>query len=252
MALEDSRFTKALENGTPAEQAELKIYHNARLTALREYKNDPTAFKKKDLDAATMGLESLVSKVLKEEKPQLFKTRYEVFEYLKKLGLKVGKSKLYKDAGTGLLRVQKDGTIFMKDVENYILHPGANVAANQMSDNDNFANEKAEAELRKLKAQAEHWESKTGILSGQLIDKDLFYGELAARALIFKSDLVNFFRSEASNMIAVVQGDPKKAPDLMDLCFTALEKALSHYSSEAEFNVPAPSGLNLEDDSDDI
>lgn len=248
---DESRFTKAMEKATPAEQIELKRYHNARLMALREYKNSPTSPKKRDVDSASEIMEFFVAKIIRREEKQYFKSRFDVYEYLKNKGLKVGKSKLYQDVKAGLLIVQKDGTVLKKDVENYILHPGANVAVNQISGSDTLANEKAEAELRKIKAQAELAENKARILSGQLVEKDLFYGELAARALIFKSDLVNFFRAEASNMIAIVQGDPKKAPDLMDLCFAALEKALSHYSSEAEFNVPA-SITGMEDDSDDI
>ena len=181
--------------------------------------------------------------------PDKFKNRKEVFEHLKSLGNKISKSKLYDDVAKGLLRVQKDGSVLKKDVEYYLLHPASRLTSTS-SDLDEVQRRKAEAETRKSEAQAELAENKARILSGQLIEKDLFYGELAARASIFKSDLVNFFRAEAPNMIAIVAGDPKKAPDLMDLCFTALEKALSHYSSDADFAVPA--AIFPEDDSDDI
>lgn len=183
-----------------------------------------------------------------------FKNRKEVFEYLKAQGNKISKSKLYNDVSSGKLRIQKDGTIMMKDVQYYIQHPAANLSPAQavFPEPDDFAKRKAEAETRKSEAQALLAEQKAGQLSGKLIEKDLFYGELAARASIFRSDLVNFFRARAPEMIAIVSGDPKKAPDLIDFCFNELEKALGNYAADKEFAVPDSVNTSEEDDSDDI
>ena len=193
--------------------------------------------------------------------PEIFKNRKEVFEYLKAQGNKISKTKLYDDVAKGKLPIQKDGTILKKDLGWYVKHPASNLvagtAAVSLPQNlDDVQVRKIEADIRKSEAQALLAEKKAGMLSGQLIDKDLFYGEIAARSAVFKSDLINFFRAKASDMIDLVSGDQKKATDLMEFCIFALEASISRYSEEKEWNVSSvisgsESGSGEADDDDD-
>ena len=185
--------------------------------------------------------------------PEIFKTRQDVFEYLKAQGNKISKTKLYRDVANGKLHVQKDGTVLMKDVMYYIQHPAANLSPVPVSspDFDDVQIRKAKADARKSEAQALLAEQKAGLLAGSLIEKDMFYGELAARASLFRSDMINFFRARAAEMIAIVDGDVKKAPDLIDLCFDELEKALGNYAADKDFAVPVVSGVVVSSDGDE-
>ena len=194
------------------------------------------------------------------EMPEIFKNRSEVFEFLKAQGNKLSRAKLYRDVSIGKLPVQKDGTILKKDLTWYIKHPASNLIAGPVavagsSNLDDMQIRKIEADIKKSEAQALLAEKKAGMLSGQLVDKDLFYGEIAARSAVFKSDLINFFRAKASDMIAIVSGDQKKATDLMEFCIYALEAAISRYSEEKEWKVSngivSEAGTGGHDDDDD-
>ncbi|MCK9327400.1 MAG: hypothetical protein M0P69_18045, partial [Bacteroidales bacterium] len=48
---------------TEQESAELAILHNARISCLKSYKDDPSAANKRNLDAAASGLDALVARL---------------------------------------------------------------------------------------------------------------------------------------------------------------------------------------------
>ena len=50
----------------------------------------------------------------------VFRNRLEAFKFLQRRGYKVSKSKLYKDADLGKLRVEKDGRIELQAIYDYI------------------------------------------------------------------------------------------------------------------------------------
>jgi len=155
---------------------------------------------------------------------QRFTALADVLQYLNDAGYKLAKSTLYKHKGEGKLRPQKDGSFARADVDRYARTFLKNAfGQTDIEEDAQLQREKLEAEARKAKAQAVHWELKTQIDSGQYIDRALFDGELAARAAIFKSDLENFFRSAAGEIIHKVNGDQQLAPDLIDFMLERLE-----------------------------
>lgn len=162
--------------------------------------------------------------------------------YLQGKGYKCGKSVVYNHVNDGKL-TKKNGEFQTRDVDRYAslnlrLEDGG-AFSGQAEIIEDFQRIKLESEAKKSQAQAIHWEMKTGILSGQLIDKDLFYGEMAARAAILKSDIENFVRSYASTMANVVDGDLTKVPDLIDLMLEQVEIILGKYAQDKVWPVPA-------------
>ena len=98
--------------------------------------------------------------------------------------------------------------------------------------------DRKEADRRKAIAQARHWEVKTKILEDQFVDREWAEMQLAARAMVLKSDMENFFRSRAPEIIVKCDGKQEFAPDVIEYLLTNLEAWLGRYSQPIEFNVP--------------
>lgn len=167
-----------------------------------------------------------------------------IAKYLKEAGYKVSQSTVYKHKEEGRIPIQKDGSFLLSDVDRYAGLNLKKLDGTSNPDQVQLQHNKLEAETRKAQAQAEHWEVKTLIESGQYIDRDLFNGELAARAIIFKNDLENFFRSSVSDIINKVDGDISKSPDLIDFCLESLDLFLNRYSVPKKWSIPRMGGLN--------
>ena len=95
--------------------------------------------------------------------------------------------------------------------------------------------DRKEADRRKAIAQAIHWEVKTKILEDQYVDREWAEMQLAARAMVLKSDMENFFRSRAPEIIAKCDGRQEFAPDVIEYLLTNLESWLGRYSEPVEF-----------------
>ena len=157
-----------------------------------------------------------------------------VVRYLTDAGWKVSKSSFYNHQRSGKVRAQDDGSFKIAAVEKYaqtFLKREENFSPAAVSKElDDAQKMRAANEARKLAAQADHWELKSKIESGQYVNKDLFDAQLAARASIFKSDMENFIRAQADELIRMVDGDPVKAPDLIDYLLENLETWIGRYS----------------------
>ena len=73
--------------------------------------------------------------------------------------------------------------------------------------------DRKEADRRKAIAQAHNWELKTKILEDRYVEREWSEMQLAARAMVLKSDMENFFRSRAPEIIAKCDGKQEFAPD---------------------------------------
>lgn len=171
------------------------------------------------------------------------KTVLDVVDYLQGRGYKCGKSAVYNHVRRGLL-VKRNGVFTEKDVDKYAaLNLTRESDGEEQTDNagelERIQREKLSAEALKAKAQAEHWQLKTLVDSGRYIDRDLFFGEMASRAAILKSDLENMIRSGAGAMVQACEGDPVKVPDVIDFWLKRLEITLGRYAEDKTWNVPS-------------
>ncbi len=169
------------------------------------------------------------------------KTVLDVVDYLRGKGYKCGKSAVYNHVRRGLL-AKRNGEFKPRDVDKYaglyltLESDGADPGGGDL---DLIQREKLTADAEKARAQAEHWKLKTLVDSGRYIDRDLFFGEMASRATILKSDLENMIRSGAGAMVQTCEGDPVKVPDVIDFWLKKLEVTLGRYAEDKIWNVPA-------------
>ncbi|VFQ46892.1 helix-turn-helix domain-containing protein [Desulfoluna butyratoxydans] len=165
--------------------------------------------------------------------------------YLKEAGYKVSQSTVYKHRDEGRIPAQKDGRFLVKDVDRYAgMHLKRLDGEAFSEDMEAIQRQKLTAEARKADAQADHWELKTLVDSGQYIDRELFNGELAARAAIFRNALATFFRTNVGEMIRLVKGEPEMGPDLIDFWLEKLEGAIGRYAEPKKWPVMAVSTMD--------
>lgn len=221
---------KLLEQSNSTDLATLL---SAKEEAKRRVLSDPTPANLAALQRASTMIEAYYA-----GKEQIFKTRMDVLQYLKDQGYKIEKSKLYRDCEKGLLKVETNGTVKKSSIDIYIMHPLANIGADG-TDNEDLK-ERTDLELRRLRGQAEQIEFRNKVEQGLYVLKDYVMRALASRALVFKNDLISFFRTHAAPIIVLVGGDPAKAPDLIDYCIEHLEMFLSRYALDIEFSPVQP------------
>jgi|GEM_PF-3923793 hypothetical protein len=167
-----------------------------------------------------------------------FSTALAVTAYLTEQGYKVRKSTVYNHHRQGLLRKRKNGTFALEDVNRYAAAnlqrlDGTTAATPQLDQAqlDRLALENrrtlAETELAELKLESRRRDLITGPLQQ----------ELAARLIVLRSDMENFFRGQVLAIVNTVAGDPQRVPDLLSFCLTALETWLARYCQDREYRI---------------
>jgi len=159
----------------------------------------------------------------------------QVVQYLNDNGHQVSKSSVYNHVKVGRLIKGNDGYFSFSTVQKYAssLQSGSDVAAADPIS----VSEKQDADTRKAAAQAKHWEIKTKILEGKYVESEWAERQLASRAMVLKSDMENFFRSRAPEIIARGDGKAEFAPDVIDYLLGEFEKILGRYSEPIEFKI---------------
>lgn len=173
---------------------------------------------------------------------EVFKTVLAVVDYLQDQGWRIAKSAAYDHHKQGKLRAEPDGTFTPAAVEEYARRWLRKAAGNPLDKGGSLQRLKLEAETKRLEAQAAMAEHKVKILSGSWITIQEHERELTARAQLFRTDLRNFARSSVGEIIATVDGNPDRAPELMEYMLDHVDEFLDRYARETEFEVKADAG----------
>lgn len=196
---------------------DIQVLLTAKENAKRAALDDPSQANLAALDRASKMLESAM------EATKNLKNWQAVLDHVADNGRKLSKTKLYSDINRGLLRRQPDGTFRLRDVQRYMASlPMAGTP-------DSLA--------RKAEAAAEREEFDLAVKKGRFIAREQVYAELAARAVTLSSGLKTAFESQGLDLVALVDGNPKKAVALVEALERICDDALNEYSREMEFDV---------------
>ena len=138
-----------------------------------------------------------------------------VADWLRDQGYKVGKSTVYADAKSGLLRPDQEGTFSLETVQKYIKAKGLTLRSQSAADTAPDQQRRAAAEARLAEHKEKLLKLKYEREVGNLIPRSQVEQDLAARAQLLKKDLSVFARSEARGLVDLVNGDPDKTADLI-------------------------------------
>ena len=167
-----------------------------------------------------------------------FKNYREVLAYAGECNRKVGKSKLFADVSLGRLKKQPDGSFKKRDVKRYFaslpMAGTTDVVAERVADRQR---RREEEEIRRIKAVADKEEFDLAVKKGRFVAKEKVHLELAARAVTLASGLKSGLEAQALDLIALVEGNPKKAAVFLGKLEELLDEAMNEYSRPMELTV---------------
>ena len=161
-----------------------------------------------------------------------------VHKFLQGLGYKISQAKIYKDIGEGRLGKQKDGS-FSTDVlvayARAFLEPVAGKPVDEEGGQAATKRLLADADLRTV--QAERARLKLEHETGRLMPREEHEMALAARAQFFRNQVDVFCNLAAPRILAVVNGDETRLPDLLLLLRQETAVWLDAYAAERTFAI---------------
>jgi len=170
----------------------------------------------------------------------VFSSLLEAMKYLTGQGYKVSKSKIYRDAENGKITVDTDAAgnksvtalAAWEYAEKHLEKTGVNKG--------DLKNLQAQKLMNAIKIQEIEHRRKTFDLEkeqGKYIPKAEFESELAARAAVLESGFRNLFNLRVREWIALVNGKPDRAADLMAALNQGLDEQLNTYATTRVFQV---------------
>lgn len=237
--MEKEDFEKILKSCPPDKAKKGVLLFNGMATCAAAYQKEPTSASLRDWQKAEAALEEFVSEIeaVKAEKPS-FKNKVAVARYLKEQNVRIGKSKLYKDAESGRLRVQPDGSVLLSDVDLYIRAYGTpRQKAGSDKDIEFLQKEKLELESQKLREQIAKLEWDREKETGKYILRNDFEMEIVARAAVFDLTLKQMISSKIYDWIAVCKGDHAQANSVSVLIKSSIDNVLNDYANTEKFRV---------------
>jgi len=231
-----------LETASDADKVELKIHHNATVSCLKSYNDEPTAAKQRDLSSARAALDEVVSRLWGVYFPEeeRLETVKEALAFLVGKGFKVKNSKFYADC-KGTIKTpakvgrQKDGSFLKRDLLlyaktlPYLGDPAAGL--------DQAQRRKLDLETRKIEKQTELLEHELSVKQGKFVPREEAELARAAAISIIEANIRNLHLTNAGDWISIVEGAPAAASRLIDAMGQALDDLFNRLSKMDEFQV---------------
>lgn len=231
-----AKLDQLLETATDTDKVELKILHNASVSCLKSYNEEPTAAKKKDWDMARAGLDDAITRMWPVYFPDedKFETAKEALAYLKNKGYKIAKSKFYADRGKKL-QDQKDGSILKRDLLlyakslKYLGDPAAGL--------DQAQRKKLQLETEKLSKQTALLDHDLKVKQGAYVERAEAEMARAATISIIEATNKNMYSSHAAEWVALVKGDQSMVGAFIDAINQVHDDVYNQLARLEEFTV---------------
>lgn len=181
-----------------------------------------------------------------------------VTAYLQASGFRCSKSSVYRHAASGKLRAGKDGRFSLEQVHKYArryLRKAADQPRRLPKEHDDdLQSRKLRAEIDRLEGQARITRVRERVMSGAYMPRADAERDLARRAAFLKNDISFFIYAEAPRLVAFVDGDPEKVPEVIGLWIDAVDEWLARYAEDRPWGatVPFADPPALPDDPDEI
>ena len=163
----------------------------------------------------------------------------DVADHLQATGWKVSRASVYKHAKQGKLLPNAAGVFPLDTVERYAkLFLKQKSTGRKVTDRSVVLNEsRLEADIRRLKAQAERAEIDVAKAKGELIPRGQVEHEIVGRAIILRSSLSAMVRADAAALIDTVGGQAARLPEFIERLDSLIRTAVSTLARPAEFEI---------------
>lgn len=165
--------------------------------------------------------------------PSTFPNLLAVLSYLQEAGYRIKKSTLYNHSKQKKLKPNDSGEYEIASIDSYALanlqHLNGSAVTPEQKKREKIDLEKAEEELRKTREHATYLANRNRKVEDEITS--IVGRELAKRYRFFRSDIRNFHRGDAPAIIALVEGNPQKTPELVEYLDNKLETWLGRYAA---------------------
>ncbi|NCC26112.1 MAG: hypothetical protein EOM25_13100, partial [Deltaproteobacteria bacterium] len=166
-----------------ADARELRSRLEAREAANALVSKSPTSGNVRSADMASRSFQDCLGRLLQKYfgHGQVFANRTEAWRWLQAQGYSIQKTSVYNHARKGLLKLQQDGSILLRDLEHYAATHLEKLANKGPEDMDReVARRKAKADADRAEAEADRARVKADLAQGRVIDKGILVQTLAA------------------------------------------------------------------------
>jgi len=231
--MDTQTFEQLIQDKPPDVKANGVLLFNALVKSRGAYRDDPTAARKRDWDTAEEALKRFVANLAGDR----FASLAHVLEYLQEQGWKIQKTSLYRHHQEGKIRPESDGSFRKKDVDRYAkTFLKQQATGKRVNDQlDELQRRKLELEHKKLELEVERSKFAFQKELGLYIPRDKMEKELAGRATMLESTLKHSIQAYAGDYIREVDGDIRKAADLINLMTRHLDESINRYATMKEF-----------------
>ena len=204
---------------------DLQVLLTTKENAKRAVLEDPSAGNIAAFERASKMLESKMLESAIGAQDSL-KNWSAVLAYVQDAGRKLGQTKFFEDVKRGRLKKQADGTFRRRDVDRYMASlPLRETPDGVVERAAERQRKKEEAEIRKLRADADLRELELSVRRGKYIPREEVYCELESTS------------ARALERVEVAGGDPRKAAALTRALEQLVDEALNDYAREMEIVV---------------
>lgn len=242
-----------------SDRAALSVLYNAWVKSFQAYSKETTKTNLSEWKATERALkekvEELEGKYSGSETAAILSNRMAAVIFLKDLGYKIQKSKLYNDEKAGLIKVNQDGTVNETDVRAYAERYLKKVKSGGRDDGDldRLYREKAEAELIGLQMKNERLQFDMEQSRKEWIRREDAETQLAVKLGAVDAQMKGIIRDRSLDWIYAIGGDPKKLDLLIDLANADMDGMFNRLAEleDLELVVRLPPASLSETGSDD-
>jgi len=169
--------------------------------------------------------------------PQDFRSMLEVTAWLKDNGWKVTKSTVHRHVQQGKLRPDESGRFPVASVRKYAATFLSLKETLQKLDDEDLNRRKLKCEIERIQEQTRRERLRREIEESKYFPRDRFELELAARAAVIDTLRRNAILSDSAEIVAIVAGDPRRIPDLIQFLLARHDDEMNQYATMKEFHV---------------
>lgn len=155
--------------------------------------------------------------------------------WLRQKGFKVSRAKAFRDAKSGFLIVEPDGTVKRENAMTYAL--GLDFKGQPTPDLNVYTKQKAELETKKIQLQNEKLKFDNERDRGLYVLRSSFEIELSGRCAVFDVSLRHLFSTRAPEWIRMTGGNTEKANLLISELERELDVLLNELATTDKFQI---------------
>lgn len=232
-------FKKLLEAANETEKIELKIFKNAVIQNLKNYQESPTRANSNNLEAARDTLEQkkqeLTQKYFPAKNDSDFSSLREAVRHLQQAGYKISKSKISRDKGKNLIKVNKDGTVPETEVRAYAAT--LERTAGSIDDLNDIHNRKTSKEIERLDEQIAKLRFEREKDQGRYVPKAEVDQKIISTLIILDVSFRQIMDMNMSDICHILGGDVKKLNSAKDYVDDLLDEMMNKLARTDSFSI---------------